>query len=561
MTNSADEHDELRDQIATLRERVAYLEAMLCEKQDRLDALAEGKGVEHQLVHFHQLMSYIIAHTRSAVAVHDRNLNYIWVSQRYLDEYGVREADVIGRHHYAVFPDLPQKWKDVHRRALAGEVMSAEDDPYVRQDGSIEWTRWECRPWYEADGSIGGIIVYTEVVTERKKAEQEREKLQAQLMQAQKMESVGRLAGGVAHDFNNMLNVILGHAELGLKMISPGQPVHDNLVEIQKAALRSADLTRQLLAFARKQTVSLRVLDLNDTVGKMLNMLKRLVGEDIALNWIPGERLWPVKMDPSQVDQILANLCVNARDAISGVGRITIETANATFDAAFCATHPGFIAGEYVSLIVSDDGCGMSGETLSHLFEPFFTTKATGKGTGLGLATVYGIVKQNNGFINVYSELSHGTTIKIFFSRETGSPAVDGCCPAGEGRGSETILLVEDEALVLSIGRMMLEELGYRVLSAGSPGKAIELAQKHAGEIHLLMTDVVMPEMNGRELAAHLAPLFPGLKVLFSSGYTANVIAHHGVLDKDVNFIQKPYSLQDLAVKVRMVLESFPQQQ
>lgn len=520
--------------------------------------ITERKLAEEKLHHLHGLMRYIIEHTRSAIAVHDRDMKYVWVSQRYLDEYGVKERDGIGQHHYDVFPDLPQKWRDVHQRALAGEVSSADDDPYAREDGRVDWTRWECRPRYAADGSIGGLIVYTEVVTERKRAEMERARLQEQLLQAQKMESVGRLAGGVAHDFNNMLNVILGHAELALKKIDSGHPLQRHVVEIQKAALRSADLTRQLLAFSRQQTVSPKVLDLNEVVGGMMTMLQRLIGEDIELVWNPGPDLWAIKMDPVQIDQILVNLCVNSRDAIVGVGKVAIETRNGSFDADYCASHAGFMPGDYVSLAVRDDGCGMTKEIQAHLFEPFYTTKPTGKGTGLGLATAYGIVKQNQGFIVVDSEPGQGTTVTIHLARHRGGAdpkwAPGPLVEAAGGR--ETVLLVEDEPAVLDLGRLMLEALGYRVLTAQSPKEAAGIAHQHAGEVHLLMTDVVMPEMNGRELAEKLTTIYPNLRCLFTSGYTANVIAHRGVLDEGVQVIQKPFSMKDLAAKVREALAS-----
>ena len=271
----------------------------------------------------------------------------------------------------------------------------------------------------------------------------------------------------------------------------------------------------------------------------------------------PGANLWPVKIDPSQIDQILANLCVNARDAIAGVGKVTIETTNIAFDEGYCADHAGFVPGEYVLLAVSDNGCGMDKETLAKLFEPFFTTKEMGKGTGLGLATVYGIVKQNNGFINVYSEPDQGTTFKIYLPRLRGKAEemrTEGA--AGPAmRGQETILLVEDEPAMLELTRTLLEMQGYTVLAASTPGEAIRLAREHAGEIHLLITDVVMPEMNGRDLAKNLLSLYPNLKRLFMSGYTANVIAHHGVLDEGVHFIQKPFSRKDLAAKVREALD------
>ncbi len=395
-------------------------------------------------------------------------------------------------------------------------------------------------------------------ITERKKTEAEREKLQEQLQQAQKMESVGRLAGGVAHDFNNMLGVILGRIELAEDYVDPSQPFYIDLQEMRKAAERSINLTKQLLAFARKQTIDPKILDLNEAVDGMLQMVRRLIGEDIDLIWRPDTRLWPVRIDPSQLDQILANLCINARDAINGVGRLTIETENVVFDAVYCTDHRGYVPGEYVQLAVSDDGCGMDKETLGHLFEPFFTTKERGKGTGLGLAMVYGIVKQNNGFVNVYSESGRGTTFKIYLPRpgdKVEERVGDGALLPLQG-GAETILLVEDEPAILAMTTSMLARLGYTVLAAATPGKAMELAQSHSGEIRLLLTDVVMPEMNGRDLAKQIRGLCPGLRTLFMSGYTANVIAHQGVLDSDVQFIEKPFSKKDLAAKLRTVLNA-----
>jgi PAS domain S-box-containing protein len=407
-------------------------------------------------------------------------------------------------------------------------------------------------------GMICGAIESIRDITDRKRAEEEKARLEAQLQQAQKMESVGRLAGGVAHDFNNMLVVILGHTEMALEQVDPAQPLHADLEEIRKAAERSASLTRQLLAFARKQTIAPKVLDLNQTVEGMLTMLERLIGEDVHLSWLPKADLWPVIVDRSQIDQLLTNLCVNARDAIADVGKITIETGNSAIDEAYCADHAGFMAGEYVLLAVTDDGCGMDKETLSHLFEPFFTTKEMGKGTGLGLATVYGIVKQNNGFINVYSEPGHGTRFTIHLPRHSGkTEQARGIEAEGPAlRGQETILLVEDEPASLKLITKMLERQGYSVLAAGTPGEAIRVAREHSGEIHLLLTDVVMPEMNGRDLARRLLSLYPNLKRLFASGYTANVIAHQGVLDEGMHFIQKPFSRKELAAKVREALDS-----
>ncbi len=345
----------------------------------------------------------------------------------------------------------------------------------VRPDGEARWILDRKAIVNNAEGQplqIGGVA---RDITDTTNMDREKETLQAQLFQAQKMEAVGRLAGGVAHDYNNMLSVILGYTEMALNKLDRENSIYEDLEEVLAAARRSAEITRQLLAFARKQTISPKVLDLNDAVESMLNMLRRLIGEDINLAWSPSEGLWPVKIDPTQVDQILANLCVNARDAIVDVGKITIETKNVVFDEAYCANHRGFTPGEYIQLAISDDGCGIDREILDHIFEPFFTTKELGKGTGLGLATVYGIVKQNGGFINVYSEPGQGTSLHVYFSRHIGEAteilkesAVD--IPYGHG---ETVLVVEDEVPVLKFTCKLLEELGYVVLTAGSPDMAL----------------------------------------------------------------------------------------
>jgi PAS domain S-box-containing protein len=419
-----------------------------------------------------------------------------------------------------------------------------------RKDGTLFTEEVTISPVRDPSGRIVNYVAVKRDITEQLH-------LAAQFQQAQKMESVGRLAGGVAHDYNNMLSVIIGYTELALDKVDPSEPLHEDLDEIFKAAKRSAEITRQLLAFARKQTISPRVMDVNEAVAGMLRMLRRLIGEDINLVWLPEDGVWPIKIDPAQVDQILANLCVNARDAIAGVGRIAINTRTFTFDAAYCAVHAGFVPGDFVLLSVSDDGCGMDRETLDSIFEPFFTTKGESRGTGLGLATVFGIVKQNRGFINVYSEPGNGTIFRIYFPRHVGKPQEtrvekNAIIPSRRG---ETVLLVEDEPAIIRMCQLMLERLGYHVLTSEKPGRALRLAEQHAGDVHLLITDVVMPEMNGRELADQLCGLFPEIKTLFMSGYTADVIAHQGVLEEGVNFIQKPFSIQDLSVKVRAALD------
>lgn len=425
-----------------------------------------------------------------------------------------------------------------------------EDTTVKRHADKTRNYRIVSSPLFNSQGEVTAAIEIVEDITEHLN-------LQAQLMQAQKMESVGRLAGGVAHDYNNISSIIIGYSELALEKVNSNDSLHADIMEILAAAKRSTNITRQLLAFARKQVIAPKVLDLKEIIENMLKMLRRLIGEDIDLAWLPGAEVLPVKIDPSQVDQILANLCVNARDAIADVGKVTIETKNISFDEDYCADHAGFVPGEYVMLAVSDDGSGIEPKTLDNIFEPFFTTKGMRKGTGLGLATVYGIVKQNNGFINVYSEPDKGTTIKVYLSRHTGQTVEaprEASLEIPLSRG-ETILLVEDDGSILKLSKRILEGLGYTVLATTTPNDAVSLAEEHAGEINLLITDVVMPEMNGRELSEQLQSLYPNLKVLFMSGYTANVIAHRGVLEENVCFIPKPFSKKDLALKVRESLD------
>lgn len=644
--------------------------------------ISQRKQQEDALRQKNAHLRFFFEYAPASLAMFDRDMRYLQASRRWQSMYGLGDRNLVGVSHYEVFPELPERWKEFHRRGLAGEIISEEADRFLRADGSEQYLRWEIRPWYESLGQVGGIVIFSEDITQRrvvenalssserflrmltdqlpglvgywtselrlsfankayqewfgksreeiigitmrelmgeelfasnepharralqgepqhfertlakpagaagytwthyipdqvdgatrgffvlvsdvtelKRAEEEKIRLESQLQQAQKMESVGRLAGGVAHDFNNLLTVIVGLAQLGMKELGPESPTYCRLEGIRLAAEKSADLTRQLLGFARKQTIAPKILNLNWTVENMLNMLRRLIGEDIDIAWKAAAHLWQVKIDPTQVDQILANLCVNARDAIADVGRVTIETANCSFDTDYCAAHFGFAPGDYVLLAVSDNGCGMDRETMLHIFEPFFTTKEFGKGTGLGLATVYGIVKQNNGFINGYSEPGRGTTIKIYLPRHEGAAVPPRTEAAAKPvlRGGETILMVEDEPSIREVTASLLEMQGYKVLSATSPSRAIELAREHGGKIHLLLTDVVMPGMNGRDLARNVLQLCPKVKCLYMSGYTANVIAHHGVLDEAVHFISKPFSLSELAAKVREVLDS-----
>ncbi len=459
------------------------------------------------------------------------------------------QAELLGQ---SVLDRIPPPEHDTARREFESLRVQKQrvvplESVYLRLDGSEVPVEISAVPTVHDEKD--GAIVFGRDISARKK-------LEDQLIQARKMEAVGRLAGGVSHDFNNMLQAILGYAEMLLADTPATDPAYESLEEIHKAARRSADLTRQLLAFARRQTIAPRVLDLNECVSDMLKMLQRLIGEDIDLRWQPNDETWPIHVDPAQLDQVLANLVVNSRDAIAGTGKITIETAAAELTEEYCASHQGCLPGAYSMLAVSDDGAGMDSETLSQVFEPYFTTKAQDRGTGLGLATVYGIVRQNDGFINVYSEPGHGTTVRVYLPARQDKPAMTESVsrPGQRTHGTETILLVEDEPALLKLSQRLLEQLGYTILPATRPDQAIQLAREYAGRIDLLMTDVVMPQMNGRTLCDRLREELPSLGSLFMSGYSANVIAHHGVLDPGVHFIQKPFSLDGLAVKIREAL-------
>lgn len=442
-------------------------------------------------------------------------------------------------------------------RALRGETVTNAEYRLRRKDTGESWVgSYSFGPIRDKDGVIVGAVVVGRDITELKKNEEARLHLESQLQQVQKMEAVGQLAGGVAHDFNNMLGVILGHAELAMEKMTLADPLLPHLQEIASAAERSAGITRQLLAFARKQTIMPKVIDLNSTVEGMLKMLRRLIGEDIDLVWIPGFELWQIKADPSQIDQLLANLCVNARDAIPGVGRIAVVTENVSFDEAFCHGDADLLPGDYVMLAVSDTGRGMDKEILARIFEPFYTTKNIGEGTGLGLAMVYGAVKQNNGFINVASEPGQGTTFKIYLPRlASGAEMAQEAAGArlAEG-GNESILLVEDEPTILRMTSAMLESLGYSVMAIDTPGAAVQLGRDYHQQVQLLITDVIMPEMNGFELAEIIRAQQPGIRCLFMSGYTADIISRQGVLLDGIQFIQKPFTRQSLAAKIREVL-------
>ena len=392
-------------------------------------------------------------------------------------------------------------------------------------------------------------------VNARQATEDALKRSEEQLRQAHKLEAVGRLAAGIAHDFNNLLSVVLGYAEELLLELPADQAGHDDVNQIKLAGERAADLVRQLLIFSRQQLLAPKIVDLNALVDNVGRMLGRIVGEQIELAFVPGANLGPVKVDPGQLEQVVVNLVVNARDAMPNGGKLTIATSNVELDETYAAQHLAVVPGQYVMLSVSDTGVGMDRKTQDRLFEPFFTTKSPGQGSGLGLSTVFGIVKQSHGSVWVYSEPGHGTTFKIYLPR-TDRDSVRPALPAPTLRGSETILLVEDEAQVRAIVKRTLERGGYAVLSASSPEEALRLCETSLMHIDLLLTDVVMPQMNGRELAERVRALRPTIKTLFMSGYTDDAILRHGVLDEGVPFLQKPVTPSNLTRKVRETLDA-----
>lgn len=428
-------------------------------------------------------------------------------------------------------------------------------NPIVSRDGTTRTVTVNGAPIIDSNHLLAGMVLVIRDISEKASMEAEKRGLAEQLLQSQKMEAIGQLAGGVAHDFNNMLGVIMGHAELAMMTLAPSTQLHERLKGILDAANRSADITRQLLAFSRQQHAEPKVLDLNDTISKMLKMLHRLIGEDIDLGWSPGFNLHRVKLDPCQLDQIMANLCVNARDAIAGVGKIEIHTENISLGGRHLANQPDMAQGNYVMLVVRDSGCGMTKEVMERIFEPFYTTKGLGRGTGLGLATVFGIVKQNGGNIQVDSAPGQGATFRIYFPAvddEAADAGKEGETPVG---GTETILVVEDEPGIITLSTAMLTGLGYTVLPANSPDEAIKLADGNQVKIDLLLTDIIMPGMNGRDLSQQLLLTHPDMKCLFMSGYTADVITERGKVDEGMCFLQKPFTIKSLAAKVREALQ------
>jgi PAS domain S-box-containing protein len=528
-------------EIAQLQERVRALEAALREKEKKLQEIYDEAPIG-----YHEL---------------NERGEIISMNRTELNMLGYSFGEVFGQPiwKFVVEEEMTRK---ITLAKLAGDVSFHEtfERTYRRRDGSTLTVLVKDRIIKDQDGKISGIRSTVEDITERRRSEEALRKSEEQLRQWQKVEAIGNLAGGVAHDFSNLLMTIKGCTEILLRNLEPEDKRREEVIEIQKAAERATSLTRQLLAFARKQVLQPQVVNLNDIVTNMTKILQRIIGEDIQLATVLEPKLWPVKVDPGQMEQVIMNLALNARDAMPRGGQLMIETANVNLNEEFTRQHVSMKPGAYVKMTVRDTGCGMDKETLNRIFEPFFTTKEKGKGTGLGLSTVYGIIKQSGGNIWAASELGQGSTFTIYLPKDTSAvPKKYRPKPAQPPlpiRGTETILLVEDEAAVRSMLRQTLESNGYKVLEAPDGQEAINICQNYPGPIHLLLTDVIMPGMNGRELSQILSRRFPKLKVLFMSGYPDNSIVHLGTLEPPTMFLQKPFTLSTLEMKVREILDA-----
>ncbi|MBU4263466.1 MAG: response regulator [Proteobacteria bacterium] len=461
----------------------------------------------------------------------------------------------IGRQLYVD----PERRVEFIQMMRGGKTVTAFQVECYRKEKSTVWASIHARPIFSDNSELILTEGIAEDITEHRRAEAERAKLENQLRQSQKMETVGLLAGGIAHDFNNLLTIILGYSDMLAADFVEDDPHRDQLQAITHAGERAKEMTQRLLAFSRKQIIKPKPLALGAIIQQFVDMLRRTIREDIVIELRISPSLSLVRADSGQIEQVLANLSINAQDAMPEGGIMTIEASDIDLDESYTTSHPEIVPGPYVMLAVSDTGMGMDKESMEHIFDPFFTTKELGKGTGLGLSTVYGIVKQHGGSISVYSKKGHGSTFKVYLPKlvEKDAPIEEYEIPPDEmGSGTETILLAEDDELVRALALTMLQSLGYQVLVAQNPHHCVELATGHRGVINLLLTDVVMPGMNGKDLFDQLRLILPELKVLFMSGYTSNVITHHGVIDEGLNFVQKPFTIRTLAKKVRTALVS-----
>ncbi len=500
----------------------------------------------------------IVETTCEGVWVIDADSKTSFMNARMTAMLGYDLDAVIGRPLFDFTDDEGREIaaRNVERRRSG--VTEQHEFKLKKRDGADLWVSMQTNPLFDREGRYDGALAMVTDLSEQRRAEATLRRTEEQLRQSQKLEAVGSLAGGVAHDFNNLLSVILGYTDLMADSIPSSDPLHAELDEVRKAGRRASELTRQLLAFSRKQVMRAQVLDLNSVLRGVESMLRRTLGEDVELSMLLAQHVSKVLADPGQIEQVILNLAVNARDAMPDGGELVIETADVTLDAAYAEAHLGVTPGSYVMVAVSDTGSGMSPEVREHVFEPFFTTKEKGKGTGLGLATVFGIVKQSGGHIWLYSEPGQGTTFRVYLPRTeqtSTSPAPSAPAPHTV-RGQETVLLVEDEDQVRVLAREILRRNGYNVLEAQNGGEALLICEQYTAKVHALVTDVVMPRYSGRQLAERLAPLRPEMRVLFMSGYTRNAILHHGVLDAGVAYLQKPITPDALLRQLRELLDA-----
>jgi PAS domain S-box-containing protein len=512
---------------------------------------AETEEVEAARRNSEEQLRMFVEHAPAALAMFDREMRYLRVSNRWLLDYGLDNRDIIGQSHYEVFPDVPERWKAAHLRGLAGEVVREDNDRFERFDGSVCWLRWEILPWHDRAGRIGGIVIFTEDITEEKRVQAEFTQLQQQFHEAQKMEAIGRLTGGIAHDFNNLLTVILAHTEL-LQLSSKDERTLQRIGSIHQASKRAADLTRHLLAFSRKQVLQPSMQNIRDIVRAMVDMLERILGEDVQLEIRTAEDAWRVMVDRSQIEQVIMNLVVNAKDAMPNGGRLTLETSNVQVGRDSGSKEAAIAEGRYALLSVADTGTGMTSAVKEKIFEPFFTTKSNGKGTGLGLSTVFGIVKQSGGFITVDTRLGEGTRFNIYLPQNEADgqrPIISKDALPSTGI-RQSVLLVDDEVELCSVIAEYLEDAGYKVWQANSAATAIDIAADHQNEIDVVITDLVLKESNGKELATYLRSNGCEAPVIYISGYTDDVIADHGVLSTEVFFLQKPFGKEALLDKI-----------
>jgi PAS domain S-box-containing protein len=524
--------------------------------------ITEQKRGEEEIKKLNQFLEVIIDNADVWLDVLDEKANVLIWNKAAEAISGYSRGEVVGHSKIWewLYPDENYRKEVINKVALAiqrGEGSEDYETTIQRKDGQTRIISWNSRSLLDERRMLTGYIALGWDITQRKKAQQEIANLQEQLRQSQKMEAVGQLAGGIAHDFNNLLTVIKGYSQLSLIQFKESDPLKVNINEINKATDRAADLIRQLLAFSRRQTMEMRVLDLNALLRNLQKMLHRVIGEDIELVTRLADDLGRVKVDPGQIEQVIMNLAVNARDAMIEGGKLTIETANVELDEEYARRHVAVTPGRYVMLAVSDTGVGITPEVRERIFEPFFTTKKGGEGTGLGLSTVYGIVKQSGGNIWVYSEPEKGTTFKIYLPlvNEPLEEKKERVVKEASPRGNETILVVEDDEVVRKLAVRILREQGHRVLEASQGVDAFLICEEHKGPIHLLVTDVVMPKMSGRELAERITSIRQEVKVLYMSGYPDDTIAHHGILNEGTNYIQKPFTVEELARKVREVLD------